>query len=58
MPTANFTHAEDVTEFTFKDGGKEMKATFADDTWTIIAAVDASVVLDMNLRKVINENWE
>jgi len=29
-----FTVPTGVSEFTFKDGDKEMKATFADDTWT------------------------
>ncbi|MGI6488338.1 MAG: S-layer homology domain-containing protein [Syntrophothermaceae bacterium] len=30
-----FTVPVGVTEFTFKDGDKEMKATFVDDQWTI-----------------------
>ena len=35
-----FTVPEDVTEFTFKDGGKEMKATYRDNTWEIAKVSD------------------
>lgn len=34
-----FTVPSEVTEFTFKDGDKEMKATFAYDKWTIVEVV-------------------
>ena len=34
-----FTVPAGVTEFTFKDGGEEMKATFAEEEWTITEVV-------------------